>query len=64
MLETHYISSPEIESISYDFEIKELLVCFRNRNEKRFSNIKREIYTSLMQSRSKTDFIRKLIRFD
>ncbi|MBM9579312.1 KTSC domain-containing protein [Leptospira sp. 201903070] len=60
MLETHYISSPEIESIGYDPEIKELRICMRNGKEKILSNIEIEVYTKLMQSGSKIEFLRNL----
>ncbi|AOP35356.1 hypothetical protein A0128_16815 [Leptospira tipperaryensis] len=61
MLETHYISSPEIESIGYDPEIKELHVRMRNGKERIFVKIEREVYTELMQSGSKMEFLQKLI---
>ncbi|MBM9501207.1 KTSC domain-containing protein [Leptospira sp. 201903071] len=61
MLETHYISSPEIESIGYDPEIGELHIRMRDGKEKILSGIKTEVYTKLMQSGSKAEFLRNLI---
>ncbi|PJZ51752.1 KTSC domain-containing protein [Leptospira adleri] len=61
MLETHYISSPEIESVGYDPDIKELRVRMRNGKETLLSKIEKETYTELMQSGAKMKFLQKLI---
>ncbi|TGM53227.1 KTSC domain-containing protein [Leptospira adleri] len=61
MLETHYISSPEIESVGYDPDIKELRVRMRNGKETVLSKIEKETYTELMQSGAKMKFLQKLI---
>ncbi|MBW0432671.1 KTSC domain-containing protein [Leptospira yasudae] len=60
MLETHYISSPEIESIGYDFETCDLLIRFRSGEEKRYADVSKETYVSLMQSGSKMKFVETL----
>ncbi|MCG6169286.1 KTSC domain-containing protein [Leptospira sanjuanensis] len=60
MLETHYISSPEIESIGYDFETGNLVIRFRNGKEKRYADIPKETYVALMQSGSKMKFVESL----
>ncbi|PJZ58753.1 KTSC domain-containing protein [Leptospira barantonii] len=61
MMETHYISSPEIESVGYDEDNGDLLIRFREGNEQSFTKIRKEIYVALMQSGSKMEFVRKLI---
>ncbi|RHX88235.1 KTSC domain-containing protein [Leptospira stimsonii] len=60
MLETHFISSPEIESIGYDAEHKELHVRMRNGKERIFYNVEKQTYSELMQSGSKMEFLKKM----
>lgn len=61
MMETHYISSPEIESVGYDPDNGDLVIRFRNGNEKKFEKVPKETYVALMQSGSKMEFVQKSI---
>ncbi|AYV55549.1 KTSC domain-containing protein [Leptospira kmetyi] len=61
MMETHYISSPEIESVGYDADNGDLSIRFRDGSAKEFRNIPKETYVALMQSGSKMEFVQKRI---